>query len=351
MAGPLGCADTYEVAFHDRYGAVPFGSAVEPSTLEWGRVLDDTSEAKVTIPLADPECCEVLGELRTWCNDLSVYRDGSELVWQGPIVRIEHGAEATVITARDVTAWLSRREIPVLIDHTAAGSGAADLSTIAEEVIRAALAPDDPNVLPYLTVLPSGIVGERKYQPNASYAGDELRELARTGIDFTALGHRVIVAGEMPLARLATLTDEDFGVGLTVIEDGLSAASRAIVIGQGVTATAGGAGPCGLLTSIVKEDAIRDQSSAQAEAQAIITAGDPAPLILDVPDGAQLDPDAPVGIQDLVPGVIVPVTSTQTCRQVYADLRLTRLAVTYTSSEGEAVKVTLAPPGIETTTV
>ncbi|MBA9005911.1 hypothetical protein [Thermomonospora cellulosilytica] len=352
MAGPLGCAETYEVAFHDRTGSVPFGGALEPSALEWGRILDDTSEAKVTIPVADVECCDTLAAVRTWCNDLSIYRDGSELVWQGPVVHLDHGPGETVVTARDVSAWLSRREIPTLIDRTTAtGTGPADLTAIAEEVIRAALAPDDPNILPYLYVLPSGVTGERRYEPNTSYAGDELRELGRTGIDWTALGRRIILAGEMPFARLPALTDEDFLGDVRVIEDGLAAATRAIVIGEGITATAGGPGPCGLLTVIVKEDSIKDQASAQAEADALVASRNPAPLIVDVPDGAQLDPQAPVAIRDLVPGVVVPVTATQRCRQVATDLRLTRLAVTYTSNAGEAVKVTLAPAGLETTTV
>jgi hypothetical protein len=343
----LGCADTYAVQFHDREGRRPFRDAIEPDTLEWGRVLDDTSEARITVPVVDADCCATMGAIRTWCNDMSIYRDGTDLVWQGPVAKITYGRDSTEVIARDVTSWLSRREIPTTLDYTAAGLGAADLSTIAGAVVRAAFTPDDPNVLQYLQVSPSGVVGERKYLADTVYAGDELRELARTGVDFTTLGHRIIIAGELPFARLNQLADDHFLVDLEVIEDGLSAASRAIVLGEGVTGKAGGVGPCGLLTRIEKEEAIKDQASAAAEAAAIVAAGSPAPLILNVPDGARLAPEAPMTIMELVPGVIAPVASTQTCRSVNADLRLTHLSVSFTASEGEQVKVTFAPVGVE----
>lgn len=344
--GVLGCADSYAAAFHDRTGAVPAGEEVEPVRVEWGRVLDDTSEAVVTLPGDDPECCGATKDVHAWCNDLSIYRD-SELVWQGPVVRITSSADQTVVTARDVTAWLARRLVHHLLDFTASGRGAADLAVIAEAIITDALADDDPGILPYLLTLTSGVADERLIEPETAYAADELRELARIGLDFTALGRRIILAGAAPLARLGTLTDEHFVPAPTVIEDGLSAVTRAVVHGTGVTAAAGGAGACGLLEHLAKEDQIVGQEAAQAEADALVAAGYPTPLILDVPDGARLAPDAPVTIADLVPGVIVPVTVADLCRPVAADLRLTRLAVTYDAG-GEEVKVTLAPVGVDT---
>lgn len=71
-------------------------------------------------------------------------------------------------------------------------------------------------------------------------------------------------------------------------------------------------------------------------------------MFLEVPDDSQLAPEAPVGIQDLVPGVLVAVTSTGTCRTVAAELRLLRLKVSFTENDGEKVGITLAPAGIDT---
>lgn len=350
MAGPLGCPDSYSVAFHDNTGATPAGSVLEASAVEWGRLLDDTSAAKVTVPIADTACCDVMQNVRTWCNDLSIYRDQG-LVWQGPVTLLDHGRDDSTASAQDVTAWLFHTEVAQKIDTTTAtGTGPLDLARIAERLIREGLFEFDPGILTYLNVTDSGILGEYIYEALQTYVGDELKELARTGIDFTALGHMLIIAGEIPFARLPQLQDEDFMGELRVIEDGLSAISKAIVLGEGVTATSGGVGPCGKLTRIAKEEAMKGMASAQAEADSLVMAGSPTPLVLQVPDGVQLSPEAPVGIMDLVPGVVIPVASTTTCRTVNTDLRLNALSVSYTRDAGEVVKVTLAPLGVELNT-
>lgn len=348
MPGPLGCPETYTVAFHDNKGAIPLGEALECSDVQWGRALDDTSTAEVTVPISSVECCSTMASVHTWCNDMSIYRDDA-LVWQGPVTTLDHGRDDTKVSAQDVTAWLFRAEIRNTIDYTVAtGLGAADLSTIARALLVDGLADFDPDLLVYLQTTPSGVVGERLYDALQGYVGDELKELARTGIDFTALGHRIIIGPEAAFARLAQLQDEDFIGELRVVEDGTAAVSKAIVIGEGVTAVSGGVGVCGKLTRLEKEDQIKDLPSAQAEADSLVSAGTPTPLVLDVPDGVQLSPEAPVGIMDLVPGVVIPVASTMTCRQVNTDLRLLKLSVSYSSSGGEQVKVSLAPTGVDT---
>ncbi|MFF3665477.1 hypothetical protein [Microtetraspora malaysiensis] len=341
--GPLGCAGEYTVEIRDRAGAVAYGT-VEPSAVEWSRLLDDTSDATVHVPYSGPECCDLLNRTRTWCNSVSIFRD-DELVWMGPITGLTYKHDETIITARDVTQWLVRRVIKTTLDFT--GSKAADLAKIGEALVRHGYEQDDPGVLPYLHVVSSGIVGERKYDPDSGYVFDQLKELARTGVDWTAIGQRIIIAGEMPIARLPGLTDEHFVGELTVVEDGLAAATAATVLGKGVTAYAGGAGACGLLEVLVSEQEIMDVASARAEAEAIVAAGSPSPIYLDVPDDAQLDPDTPAAINDLVPGVLVPVASEETCRKVAAELRLQRVRVSFTEDAGEQVRVTLAPTGVQ----
>lgn len=342
--GSLGCPETYTVAIGDRTGGREYGS-VEPSALDWSRILDDTSDASVTVPYQGAECCALLGKTRTWCNSLIFYRD-QQRVWEGPVTRITHRGEDTVLSARDVTQWLFRRKIRALLDYT--GTKKADLAVIARLLVEHGFGPDDPNVLMYLWVSASGIVGERKYAANSGYVLDHLRELARTGVDFTVLGRRIILTGEGPLGRLPGLTDGHFAGPLNVIEDGLSAITHATVLGKGVMAESGGIGACGLLEYLASEEEIQDVASARAEAVALVGAGEPAPVFVEVPDDAQLAPEAPVGIEDLIPGVVVPVTSTATCRTIAADLRLLRVRVTYTEADGEKVGITLAPLGVDT---
>ncbi|MBP2703538.1 hypothetical protein JOL79_06960 [Microbispora sp. RL4-1S] len=347
----LGCADEYKIGVFDRTGSRQLGELFDASALTWGRVVDDTSDAVVQVPYQGADCCGLLADAWPWCNEIVLVRDDL-LVWQGPVETITYGREVTTITAKDVTAWLYHRVIKDLIDYSAAGAGPADLVLIAEALVRHGLDQDDPNVLQYLHTKLAGVTGERRYPANGSIVYDELAELARTGVDFTALGRRIIIAGEVPVARLPQLADEHFVGDLQVVKDGRQAATAATVVGKGVTATAGGIGPCGLLETLANEQEILDDISAQAEAVSIVQAGT-FPVMLQVPDGAQLDPDAPVSINELIPGVVIPVTSSETCYTLSADLRLQRLQVTFDAGNGsddgggEQVRVTLVPVGAQ----
>lgn len=340
----LGCPGDYTVALFARGGASQQGELFNAASLTWSRVLDDTSEAQVVVPYQGPDCCELLGDAWPWCNEIGLYRD-ELLVWQGPIETIVYGRETTTINAKDITAWLAHRVIRTLIDYSSTGLGAADLTTIAETLVRQALTLDDPNIEQYLLTVLSGITGERKYPANGSYVYDELAELARTGVDFTTIGRRLIIAGEVPIARLPGLVDEHFAGELQVVKDGRLSATAAVVVGKNVTGTAGGVGTCGLLETLATEQEILDQASATAEAASIVKAGT-FPITLQVPDGSLLDPSAPIGINELIPGVIIPVTSSETCYELAADLRLKRLQVAF-DSEGERVAVSLVPVGVE----
>lgn len=339
----LGCPQDYQVGVFDRRGEVQYGD-LEPSSLGWGRVLDDTSEATIVVPKAG-DCCELLNRTYSWCSSVGIFRDGVR-VWEGPVVGLRFTDDETVIRARDVTQWLFKRKIRALLDFT--GPAAADLAAMAERLIRHALEPDDPNVLGYLHVLASGITGERKYDADSGYVLDAIAELGRTGLDWTALGRRIILSGETPLARLPVLDDEMFVGGVEVVEDGLAAVTDATVLGKGVRGGAGGVEVCGLLEALVTEEDILDQPSAQAEAEAIVAAGWPPPIYVEVPDGTQLSAETPVDINELVPGVVAPITSERTCRTVAADLRLIKVDVTYGRDAGERVAVTFAPVGVDT---
>lgn len=332
----------------DRRGDRQLGELLDVSALEWTRVVDDTSTARVSVPVAGPDCCRLLSSVNDWCNQLALWRYAGgrpQLVWQGPVTYLDYGRDDVVIDAQDVTAWLFKRRIRELIDYTAAtGAGPADLVDIAVALVAHGLDPDDPGIADFLLAVPSGVVGERQYVANSAYVGDALAELARTGIDYTTIGRRLIIAGEIPIATLPTLGDDHFAGEIRVIKDGRAAASDATVVGKGVIGRASTPGACGLLEVLVNEEEILDQPSADAEAASLVAGGTPTPLIVNVPDGSQLDPRAPVGINDLIAGVQVPVTSTQTCRRVASGLRLQRLAVSF-GDQGESVRVTLVPVG------
>jgi hypothetical protein len=312
--------------------------------LSWSRELDDLSEASVTVG-RDGACCEVFDRIRPWRHQLVINRCGRQ-VWSGPILRTTYNADDTEFEAVDPLAWLNRR----LVRETVERCGS--LVGIARELITEALEhPDGAADETCLTFDYRGCThtGCRKYEECNAQTGAELRSLARGPLNFTAVGRRVIVwCGGATLGRTALLQDKDFMGALSVVEDGYSMATAVCVQGKGVTAYCGGTDPYfGLLEVPIKDDTITTEADAMAVACAEVAARSRPPLILSVPDGIRLDPSAPVTVDQLVPGVLIPVWSSSTCRTVREDMALTRLRVTQGCSDDhggdEVVAITVAP--------
>lgn len=79
----------------------------------------------------------------------------------------------------------------------------------------------------------------------------------------------------------------------------------------------------------------------EADAKATIMRAFPAPLGIDIPQNAPLMPNAPVTINELMAGTIIPTQSEATCRQVGAMPVLETLKATYTPERAEQITVTL----------
>lgn len=339
----LGCASDYNVLVTTPTGTTNLGE-LPMSALQWGRVQDDTSQATVTVPtVGRQECCDLLSRMRAWGCEIHLYRDGTE-VWSGPLITGTHAPTQTSLVARDVLAWSDKRGNRTAVDVTVP---AADLAVIAYRAILAGFPLDEPNILSYLVPRNTEIAATRTYAAMAQYVGDILRDLAASGLYYTALGRSIILSGAGAFGSTAALTEAHFLVDLEVVEDGLSAATTATVIGQGVVGTGGAPGPYGALDYIVSESNILDQASADGAAALIAAQGWPTPLYITVPDGARLAPDAPVTISDLVPGVYIPTTVTNTCRSVSTTMRLTKLDVQFSPDDGESVAITTVPTAAE----
>lgn len=340
----LGVAQEYTVAVTPRNGFGNIG-LLETSDLKWGRNLNDSSSATVKIPLAggSTSCCALAGSLRSWGHQIRISRDGT-LVWEGPIVNLDYGGGDLIISARDVSVWLARRVIKAILDFR----GGEDLINIAYALIEHGLSRDDPNVLPYVVKTLSGIKGDRYYGTGEpKYILDELNELGRTGIDWTVVGRRIALFPELSTDTLPLLRQDDFLDELRVVEDGLSGATWAQIRGAGVVGEYGGTDDFyGLLERTGTEDNILDQPTADLRAQAVVDAGNPVPLFITTPGQSRLACTAPIDINQLVPGVLIPITLDvgEVCRSVSTTMRLTSIEVS-TTGTNETVAVTLTLPG------
>ncbi|WP_406740733.1 hypothetical protein [Streptomyces atratus] len=331
-----GCA-SHTAQITDRDGAVVAGTDILLG-VEWSRVLDDISEAKVVVA-PDAECCAALSRVRTWRHKLAIYR-GTVPVWEGPITGVEWTPDGAEISAVDILGWLDRRS-----PHTTQEFVDHELADVAAWLVDDGFEPDDPGHTVTI-VAPSRIRGRRSYQTDVGQSGDHLRDLAATGLDFTALGSRILILPEDHSARLASLSDADFADELVVVEDGLALATRWVVHGKdGVKGVAGGVHPYyGLIERVVEETSILDDASAEAAARSRLAASCPAPVFLDSQE-ATLSPDAGLSPDALVPGWCVDVTTTQTCRTISQALKIATVKVKE-DGDSETISLQLTPAGV-----
>lgn len=345
---PVGCA-SHRARIVDRDGATVTDADVLLE-VEWARVLDDTSTARILVQ-PDGNCCARLGQVRAWRHRLIIFRSdafrGDVPVWEGPIVSPEWRATGEIeIQAVDVLGWLDRR-----VPHHGVRFDGADLEAIGRWLIEDGFEPDDPGHTVEV-VAPTRIRGAREYQQDVGQTGDHLRELAATGLDYTAIGSRIVLLPENFCERVGSLTDGDFPAGLTIVEDGASLATRYIVHGRdaeggqpAVKGVAGGHDPYyGLLERSVEETSVLDDASAAAAARSRLGALLPAPVFIDTSQETTLAPDAAVDVASLVPGWCVDVTTTLTCRDIGQSLKIQGVKVKETAA-GESVSVQLAPSG------
>jgi hypothetical protein len=347
MSVRLGCAESYRVVIHVRGGVVP---VVQPeiTSLSWDRRLDDTSTATVIVAKRDlsAACCRQFARVDNWSHEVSVYRDGW-LVWQGPITDILESRTTITVTASDVTALLKRRTnvVPVLF----VGTNAADLATIARALIMAGFAygQDDPNFLANVEFHPTGTIVERKTLSNSVLLYDELVELVKLGLDFTTVGRKLIIAGE--LANVVpsppgALRDDDVIGDIQIERAGMDFATRVQAVGEGVSAQLGGDSDYyGTVDRLIKVQGATGNDDIYTAAQGLLAVNGQMPTYLRVQDGAQLAPDATITIDQLVCGVRVDLAMRGFCRPLPPQgMRLSRVTVRW-GAAGETVGISLSP--------
>lgn len=333
MAAPLGCGN-HQARIFDRITGALVTDADTLLEVEWNRVLDDYSDARIIVQ-PDGDCCERLGEISAWRHKLVIYRDGAE-VWEGYVISAQWATSGAVeINAVDVLAWLDRR-VPhedILFDNR-------DLTDVAQWLIEDGFRPDDPGHTVEV-VEPTRIYGDRQYFANDGQTGDHLRDLAETGLDYTAVGSKIILLSEEFCELVGSLTDADFPDGLAVVEDGYALATRWVVHGKDdVVGIAGGIDPYyGLLERSVEETSILDDDSAAAAARSRLSASLPVPVFIDSQE-TTLSPDADIDLETLVPGWCLDVATTTTCRRITQRLKIVGVSVIQ-DGDGERVSVQL----------
>jgi hypothetical protein len=384
LTGELGCG-THRVFVYARGGERIVGEITPITQIQWSRKRDDISNCLITTNGFGSDCGSLLAGLHCWMHEIVVFRDGQR-VWEGPITRIGYEVDQVSIEAQDVMAYVYRRimrqgynDAYRLVNGVQEG-----LKTVVERasiITMNALAPDDPNVLPYLTLLTNeGDARQSRVVPDFSRtAWEEIDDLAATaGLDYTTVGRRIIYWDtHQQIGRLPELRDGDFSQPPIVSEYGMLLANFFATtnnngIWGGVYATEEQVDPTdptktirvpvpfkyyGLVEMLAsaygEAEAGEEETLTPAARQALVdtltsqasrSLGGrwPTPVIVRVPDNATLSPKVNVDIQHLVPGVWIPLRSTQTLRQVSQLQKLDSITVTE-DQNGERVAVVMSP--------
>lgn len=365
----LGCGNN-RVFVYRRGGKVRVGELTGIEQVDWGRVRDDISDAKVIIKDWDVDCGNLLSKLQTWAYEIVVIRENgfsSDRVWEGPITLLTYKKDSVTIQARDVMNYAYRRIIKQQMNDSGKGNGRTVVAR-AEQILQNVFAPDDPNLLSYLQPLhqPDDAMQYRSTPAYSRTAYEEIDDMAaNSGLDYTCVGRAILLWGtKHRIGTLPEFKDADLGDVPIVSEYGMSFANRyAVSDGNGVFGEATRLDVSGndenyglveMLSSSWASDSTEDSGTYTQEgletvresfkgyAEKSIADRFPPPVVVRIPDNTSLNPDTLISIQNLVPGVVVPLRSTGTLRQVVASQKLDSVRVTQTS-KGETISITLSP--------
>lgn len=378
------CISLHRVMIHDRGGVRRLDQLVDVAEVEYVRERDQITGAKITV---SGRACRMqapfINSVQARRHEVVIYR-GTNRAWEGPIVDVKWYANRVVLFAHDVGEYV--RHTPLTKDWpNSDGGGPVYMTERIEEILTYELTTaydmqtnagtitvprwenlDPPaNVLPFLDIRPStgpqGILTRSSTLAFEMMAGEHLQNLAEGGLDYTAVGRSILIwDSAQSIGRTRTITEADFYGELEVIAAGSEHAAIAHVSAQRdedadtADAGVGNAGEADpffgvwtRLVSLASEEGNDTPSQLELNSQARrqLVGRNPVPTEIVVPQGAGLRLSHDLTLDDLVPGVIMPVRATLNLRPVAQDQRLDKVTVRETP-EGETIQVDLSPAGV-----
>lgn len=82
------------------------------SRIEWGRILDDVSEARVVYQRRSlsGDCVELLSRVDSYADSIEIRRN-DEVVWSGVIVDVDYGRNDIILECKDELVFARKREL------------------------------------------------------------------------------------------------------------------------------------------------------------------------------------------------------------------------------------------------
>ncbi len=368
------CVTGHTAFIYDRGGMTRIGEIRNMASITWRRDRDAVSEADIHIATDQCDGQEAfLANIEPKRHELVIFR-GAQRVWEGPVWRVGWEPDGVRINAHDVVEYLFGQ--PLTQTWSNVGADVTEATTRQETIITYEMThdwvipredpdPDIPvvgwenvsppaNVIPFLTVhhWPNEARTAAVTVPFEMTVGEHLQYTARHGgIDFVAVGRAIhIWDTSRPLGQTRMLTDEDFLSGAIVTAYGADHTVYGMVrADNGLVGFAWSDdsyyGPWAKIFSVYDQEATEQPTQPELNSQAWrnITGRNPVPVEVRIPDNTSIRLDDTLTIDDLVPGVHIPLLATLNARRISQDQKLDLLTVSETGEQGENVQVTLTP--------
>lgn len=307
--------------------------AGEEGMTDWSftRELCDISEAKLVLP-SNPA---LANRVEPWLHALTIYAD-LEPVWHGMVMTVKSTSGKLTIDAADGAAFFKRRRLP-----SGRTWDQADAAQVMAQVVTDGMGPSDPlNVVDHMHAADSRVWVVVDESANTVLIDSVISDLVDAGLEWTFFAGALLIGPVAARVTLPTLTDAHLGGGVEVTKEGKDVVTDVIVTGDGVWAQRAIDDDRIVIQSIEKGDKLVTADECATLAESVLAERGVAPVTVTVDDGALL-PTAPVTINDLVPGVRVPVSSSQTGITVGTLQMIEKVTV-----DAGAVKVSLGTPSV-----
>lgn len=386
MIGTFGeeCVERHTAMIYDRGGKYRMNQLIDLASVKWGRARNAVTDA--TVVLTGRSCSAqstVINAIEPRRHELVIFR-GTERVWEGPIAQVSSLSGSATIIAQDVGSYLFGTALSVDWPNSESGGPSLMTERIEEILVHELTVPyqmvvgtgaaahtitvdrweglDPPvNLLDFLEVRPGTVLTFSGTVAFEMTVGEHVANLARSGVDVTMVGRKILVwDSAVALGRTRQLTENDFTGDPEVISSGAEFAAIFHTTAQQqegadtAPTVAGNAGQVDpyygawtmIHTADSEEGAASDasQDALNSQAQRGLVGRNPVPVEIRMPGDAGLRLSHDLTINELVPGVEMPVLARLNLRQISQMQILERMSVTEEAA-GENISVTLVPSG------
>jgi hypothetical protein len=354
-----GCAEFHTIYIFDRGGMTRVAQIVDVSTVHWTRDRDGVSEASVRIQgSACTAQADILASIEPKRHEMVIFR-GNDRVWEGPVWRVGWHSDWVEIHAKDVFVYLLGTALTQ--QYSSAYPNVETVMARLERIIPHELAPWEAlsppaNVLPYLQIHhnPTDPKTTSVTKPYEFTVGEHIQNLAHySGIDFACVGRSLHIWDvDRHLGQTRLVTEADFlGSEVILTAYGSEHTQRAYVVAdEGAYGEAHNPdnedyyGPWTTIYAAYNEEGsdAPTQEELNSQAQRNLSGRTPVPVEVRVPDNSSIRLNDTLTINDLIPGVKIPVLATLNARRMSQDQKLDAVSVSEDGS-GETIQITLVP--------